>query len=214
MNLVEHLESSIQRAENGQSKLTSEILDLNGMSGTYTRHFYNNLCSIPDIRYLEIGTWAGSTLASAMYKNEAKHVAIDNWSEFGGPREQFLKVFNLYKGRNDASFHERDCWSPDLIRTLEPVKFNVYVYDGYHSEQAQYDALVKYLPCMDDTFIFIVDDWNAPEARNGTERAIRDTNVRVRWQNKIRLTWDNSHTPMDLARRTWWNGLAAFVIEK
>lgn len=214
MNLVEHVETSMQRAENGQSKLTPEILSLKGMSGTYTRHFYNNLCSIPDIRYLEIGTWAGSTLASAMYGNEATCVAIDNWSEFGGPRNEFMKVFNTYKGKNNASFHESNCWSPELIRSLEPMKFNVYMYDGDHSEQAQYDALVKYLPCMDDTFIFVVDDWNRAEVRKGTERAIRDTKVRVLWQNRIRMTWDESHTPMDLAARTWWNGVGIFVLQK
>lgn len=214
MNLIEHVETAFQNAENETSKLTPEILSLLGMSGTYTRHFYNNLCSMPNARYLEIGTWAGSTLASAMYENEMTCVAIDNWSEFGGPKEEFLQILERYRGRNRVTFHEADCWSPDIIERLRSMRFNLYVYDGYHSEQAQYDALVKYLPCMDDTFVFVVDDWNTPEARRGTERALQDAGVRVLWRNQIRLTWDDSHTPMDMARRTWWNGIAVFVLAK
>jgi len=215
MNWIQHVDDAYRKAERGESKITKEIVNLPGMTGTYTRHFYNNICSMPNARYLEIGSWKGSSIAAAMCQNTMDVcIAIDNWSEFDGPKQEFMQVFNEFKGSNNASFIESDCWNPELIQSLAHHKFNIYMYDGYHSEEAQYNALVKYLPCLDDTFIWIVDDWNAPDVRNGTERAIRDTGVQVIWKQETRLTWNNSHTEMNLAKTTWWNGIAVFVMQK
>ena len=37
------IENAFHNAENGVSKITTEIIEMEGMSGTKTRHFYNNL---------------------------------------------------------------------------------------------------------------------------------------------------------------------------
>ena len=34
-------------------------------------------------------------------------LAIDNWSEFGGPKTEFLKNFNKFKGNNNINFIEK-----------------------------------------------------------------------------------------------------------
>ena len=53
--------------EKTDSKINEEIIKLEGMTGTKTRHFYNNLLSsIENPVYLEIGTWKGSSLCAAM----------------------------------------------------------------------------------------------------------------------------------------------------
>ena len=39
-NLVE---TAFKNAENNISKITNDIISMEGMSGTKTRHFYNNL---------------------------------------------------------------------------------------------------------------------------------------------------------------------------
>ena len=93
-DLIQHIEKSIENAENGISKVTPDILTMEGMSGKKTRHFYNNILNKTDSRYLEIGTWKGSSVCSAMCGNNAKVVCIDNWSEFGGPKQVFLQNFN------------------------------------------------------------------------------------------------------------------------
>ena len=46
------VETSFQNAEKNISKITSDIIDMDGMSGTKTRHFYNNLLNAEDARYL------------------------------------------------------------------------------------------------------------------------------------------------------------------
>jgi hypothetical protein len=99
-----HVERAFENAEKGESKITQEIINMEGMSGIKTRHFYNNLLNRDDARYLEIGTWKGSSICSAMCGNKAKAVCIDNWSQFGGPKTEFIQNFKKYKGDNYAIF--------------------------------------------------------------------------------------------------------------
>jgi hypothetical protein len=37
------IETAFQNAENNISKITNDIIEMEGMSGIKTRHFYNNL---------------------------------------------------------------------------------------------------------------------------------------------------------------------------
>ena len=205
------IETSFQNAENHVSKITNDIINMDGMSGAKTRHFYNNLLNTEDARYLEIGTWKGSSVCSAMCGNKATLVCIDNWSEFGGPKDEFLVNFETFKGENKATFIENDCFNVD-VSTLS--KFNIYMYDGDHSEENHYKALQHYYNCLDNIFIFIVDDWNWEYVRNGTRKSITNLNLKVLYEKEIRLTWDNSHTLQPEARETWHNGIYVAILQK
>jgi hypothetical protein len=205
------VETAFQNAENNISKITNDVINMEGMSGTKTRHFYNNLLNTEDARYLEIGTWKGSSVCSAMCGNKAKVTCIDNWSEFGGPKFEFLVNFEKFKGENEATFIENDCFNVDV--SILP-KFNIYMYDGNHSNESHYKSLLHYYDCLDDVFIFIVDDWNAQDVRDGTINSIQKLNLKVLYEKNIRLTWDNSHTPQPQAKDTWWNGIYVAILQK
>lgn len=205
------VETAFQNAENNISKITNDIINMEGMSGIKTRHFYNNLLNTENARYLEIGTWKGSSVCSAMCGNKATVVCIDNWSQFGGPKDEFLVNFEKFKGENDATFIENDCYKVDV--SLLP-KFNIYMYDGNHTEDSHYRALKYYYECLDDVFIYIVDDWNCKEVRDGTERAIKELKFNVMYQHNIRLTWDDTHTPFNIAETSWWNGIFVAILQK
>ncbi len=205
------IENAFKNAENGISKITNEIISMEGMSGTKTRHFYNNLLNTEDARYLEIGTWKGSSVCSAMCKNKANVVCIDNWSEFGGPKADFLLNFEKFKGDNDATFIESDCYKVDVSKL---PKFNIYMYDGNHTNESHYKALLHYYNCLDDIFIFIVDDWNWHDVREGTFNSIKKLDLKVLHEKEIRLTWDNSHTPQPKASQTWHNGIYVAILQK
>jgi len=205
------VETAFQNAENNISKITPDIIYMEGMSGTKTRHFYNNLLNMENARYLEIGTWKGSSVCSAMCNNKAKVICIDNWSEFGGPKSEFLINFEKFKGENDATFIENDCYKVDV--SVLP-KFNIYMYDGNHTNQSHYKALLHYYECLDDIFIFIVDDWNWQCVRDGTLESIEKLNLKVLYKKEVRLTWDDSHTNGQQARATWWNGIFVAILQK
>jgi hypothetical protein len=203
--------NAFENAENNKSKITNEIISMDGMTGTKTRHFYNNLLNFNDARYLEVGTWKGSSVCSAMCDNSALVICIDNWSEFGGPKEEFIENFNKYKGKNNAKFIECDCFQIDIDSF---PKFNIYLYDGNHSAISHYLALEHYLNCLDDIFIFIVDDWNWQHVRDGTKTAIKHLNLKILFEIEKRLTHDNSHTPEPLASQTWHNGIYVAILQK
>lgn len=201
------IDTSFKNANNFNSKINDEIIQMDGMSGTKTRHLYNNLLNFYDARYLEIGTWKGSSVCSAMFNNKAKVVCIDNWCGFGGPKNEFIENFNKFKGENEAQFIETDCFDYD-VSTLP--KFNIYMYDGGHSLEDHYNALKYYYDCLDDIFIFIVDDWNWWDVREGTYRAINDCKYTILYQKGIRTSFDNQgHGSKD-----WWNGIYVAILQK
>lgn len=205
---IEHLNNSLKLAKNNTSKIDDYIKNIDGMSGEMTRHLYNNILNFEDARYLEIGTWKGSTICSAMAGNQATVLCIDNWSEFGGPKNEFIKNFTKYKGDNLAEFLEQDCFTVDVNKLN---KFNIYMYDGEHSYNSHYKALTHYYDVLDDIFIFIVDDWNWKQVREATIDSIKTLNLEIIWENEIKLNDNNETTHNKL---TWWNGIAIFLLKK
>ena len=89
-----NLKLSLSQALAIDTKIPDWIKFMPGMSGKKYRYLINNLISLTkDPRYLEIGSWTGSTVCSALYGNTAKAVCIDNWITF--PEEkQVRKFFN------------------------------------------------------------------------------------------------------------------------
>jgi len=207
-----HVEEAFEKAERGESKITNEIINMEGMSGIKTRHFYNNLLQCEDARYLEIGTWKGSSVCSAMCGNKAKVVCIDNWSQFGGPKSEFLSNFGTYKGENDAKFIESDCYQVD-ISTLP--KFNIYMYDGEHSKENHERALTHFYDCLDDVFVFIVDDWNWRQVREGTYESFLKLQLTVQYSKAIRTTYDDRDVIFGSPeQKAWHNGIYVAILQK
>jgi hypothetical protein len=158
LSLIEHVKQSIQNAEEGKSKINSKrILTMSGMSSQKVRHLLNNLCSFSQTCYLEIGVWKGSTWISALYGNQDQiheAVAIDNWSQFNGPRRIFGKNVLRYLGENRYVIKNEDSFTIDTTRLFShPV--TCYFYDGHHSEESQRQAFTYYNSIFDDVFIAI-----------------------------------------------------------
>ena len=212
VNFKQRIETAFEKAEKSESKITDEILNMEGMTGKKTRHFYNNIVNNDDSRYLEIGTWKGSSVCSAMCENKINVVCIDNWSQFNGPKEEFLSNFNKYKGNNNAKFIEQDCFTVD---TSQLPKFNIYMYDGEHSQDSHYKALLHYYNCLDDIFIFIVDDWNWKDVRDGTYNSIKELNLSILYEKEIKTTDDDTHPPWGSEKQQeWHNGIYVAILQK
>lgn len=207
---INHINISFDNAEKNISKICNDIINIDGMSGIKTRHFYNNLLSMDDSRYLEIGTWKGSSVCSAMYRNKASVICIDNFSQFLFEKQEFYYNFFKFKKGNDAVFIEIDCFS--LNASLLP-KRNIFMYDGDNSYSSHFNILKHYYDCFDDIFIYIVDDWNWLDVRNGTYDSIKNLNLSILYEKEIRITDDNSSTPVHLLN-IWWNGIYVAILKK
>jgi hypothetical protein len=190
------------------------IYSIDGMSGKKYRFFINNLVrTLDNARYLEVGSWAGSTLCSAIHCNKVLAVAIDNWSEFGGPKDAFMANVQKFS-TPDAKvfFYESDFRKVDYAGMS--TTFNVYLFDGPHAEQDQYDGLAIALPAMDKQFVFIVDDWNWERVRAGTFSAIKKCNLNVLYSAEIRSTLNNGHPEVSGKQSDWHNGYFISVLER
>jgi hypothetical protein len=203
--MIEHVIRSINNAENHQSKLDQNVLNIDGMSSPKIRHFLNNIVDMPNAKYLEVGTWKGSTLCSALYNNSPNFaVAIDNFSEFSGPRAELRNNVSNYV-RCNLTFYDQDCFKFD--KSLLSDKVNIYLYDGNHSRESHERALTYFIDVLDDTFIYICDDWNFPEVPLGTQDAFDKLNLTIEkaWVLPANHNGDT---------KNWWNGFYVAVIRK
>lgn len=150
-----------------------------------------------DYAYLNIGVWNGFTLLAGIVGNPTRSIiGVDNFSEFGGPREDFLRRFE----RQRSSKHQFFDMDYRLFFSSHPnVKVGLYYYDGPHTYGDQYDALSLADPYLVDGAIVMVDDANWQEPRQATLDFVQ------RHEGKYALVLDlktrnNGHP-------TYWNGL-------
>lgn len=213
--IILHLQRSFENADRGISKLSEEILQLDGMSGVKTRHLYNNIVSIADVNYLEIGSWKGSSFISALYRNSGKGLSIDNWSEFNGPRESFeTNVQKYLSGKVTTLAASGDCFAIDSQTVTDVGPFDIYLYDGNHGYEAHKQAMIKFCKCLKEKAIVMIDDWNWKQVRQGTLDGLNETNYRIVYLRAINLTNDNSHTPEPEADDEYWNGIAVIYLKR
>lgn len=212
MDIVKHVSDSIKVAEFRGSKITPDIESYTGYTGTFTRHFYNLICSKPGTTYLEIGTWYGSSSISALYKNIVKATFIDNWSQFNGDKQTLITALEKYKGNSSYTLIEADCYKVD-VETLD--MYDVYLYDGAHTYKDQYNAIKYYYSRLKKNCIVMIDDWNWKDVRHGTMDAFRDLGAKFLFQREIILPdSDIANMPGHKGRNTWWNGIGIFVLNK
>ncbi len=201
------IENIIQQSKKHQSKLTKEVLDLDGMSSPKIRHFLNNICAQKNIKYLEIGSWKGSTLCSALYNNyHIQATAIDNFSHHCDSTIKPILEKNIktYLSNNNLVVINEDCFKLDLSLLN---KFNVYFYDGAHDKLSQEKAITYFYPVLEDKFILIVDDFNNDSVRAGTDSGIKKMNLNI--IKEWRLSAKNNG---DIEQ--WWNGLFVAIMSK
>jgi hypothetical protein len=186
------------------------LMTMEAMSGKKYKHFINQLISqVDDARYLEVGTWTGSTACSALYNNQVDAYFVDNWDQFnpqGNVKSLFFKNVEEIKKdspRATCNFQETDF---RLVDYSNIGKYNVYFFDGPHEEQDQYDGVVYAQPALEDEFIFICDDWNWNQVRTGTTRAFVDLNLEILYSLEVRTTIDGSTPALVYEQSDWHNG--------
>lgn len=216
-NLPQLVQRAFHRALSGTTKLSPEVLTMPGMSGQKYRRFINSLIEeLPEPRYLEIGSWMGSTLCSAAYGNNLTAVAIDNWSQFDGPSGDFLRNVARFKGTSQVNFLERDFKTIDFAKLSDVLgPFDVYLYDGPHLYQDQYEGIARVQPALRRSYVQVVDDWNWPDVRNATFKAIEDLELRIRLMVEIRTSLNDEHAPPPHGEASdWHNGYFIGVLDR
>lgn len=194
-------------------KLPDWIRYMDGMSGKKYRYFINNLvAATPDARYLEIGSHAGSTACSALYGNKLRATCIDNWSEFGGPKDQFMRnIEQVLTDDIDFQFIEKDFRAVDYGSI---GKYNIYMFDGPHLQQDQYDGIDLVKDALDDLYVLIVDDYNWSIIRNGTEAALDHVGHKVIAQIEVLTYIGDGHPVISHQYSDWHDGYLIALVSK
>lgn len=206
------LMACFEQACRKESALPDSVRNIVGMSGQTYRSFINSYVhSVSDARYLEVGSWAGSTAISALFGNQVEALCIDNWAQFDGPRDEFFSNMQLaLSDKVKFRFIEKDFRDVDFGSIGQ---FNIYLFDGPHEEADQYDGVVLAQPALTRRYLLVVDDWNWRAVRNGTFRALIDARCRIEAALEVRTTLDDSHPVVAMEKSEWHNGyfIAAIV---
>ena len=99
--------------------------------------------------FVNVGVWHGFSLLAAMAGNGDKVcVGVDNFSEFGGPRDEFLQRF-LGSRSPRHRFHNQDY--EDFFAAGLERPLGAYFYDGDHQYEHQYRGLMAAGRCTPTT---------------------------------------------------------------
>jgi hypothetical protein len=98
-----------------------------------------------------------------------------------------------------------DCFEVDL--SVLPKPFDLYLYDGGHSEEQQRKGLTYYLPVLADEFIFCCDDYSWPDVQKGTQDGIKESNLDILFEQE--MITKSSHD-----NESWWNGFYVALLKK
>lgn len=138
-----------------------------------------------DESYMEIGIHQGGTLIPALAGHPfVDAIAVDNWSQFEAMKTGSAKAFfyqNLVKHYSKLPtirIVDLDIWkllvAPDLRKPLGMV-----FYDGDHDVKYQRKLFTAIRPHLAQEAILIVDDYDDPPVKEGSELGINDE----RWKS-------------------------------
>jgi hypothetical protein len=154
----------------------------------------------PDESFVNIGVWNGFTFLSGVAHNPNKVcIGVDNFSQFGGPRNAFMKRFEKLKSPKH-SFYDMDYI--EYFNRMHQSKIGFYIYDGHHSYSDQLKGLQIAEPYFSDNCLVLVDDTNWKEPMQATLDFMHNS------KNKYELllhktTYRNGHI-------TYHNGVMVF----
>ncbi|MFM8979297.1 MAG: class I SAM-dependent methyltransferase [Planctomycetia bacterium] len=211
--LVPRLEQAVAQALSPSPPLAPEVRALEGMSGQRYRALVGALLAqLPGARYLEVGSWLGSTACAALHGNHAHGLCIDNWSLFAGPKDEFLRTMQALVQPPASWEHlEADFRAVDYTRL---GCFDVYLFDGPHGRQDQHAGVLLAQPALAPTCVLVVDDWNWAQVRLGTLEALRDLGAELHACLEVRTSLDGTHGEPRGRDSDWHNGYFVAVVSK
>lgn len=147
--------------------------------------------------FVNVGVWHGFTFLSGIINNPEKRcIAVDNFSQFGGPKRDFLARFERYRS-SQHFFYDLDCFEYFAHHHSGSIGF--YIYDGEHSYENQLRGLEAAEPFFSPHCVILVDDTNWPEPRSAT----LDFVARSKSRYEVLLDITTSHN----CHPTVWNGV-------
>lgn len=202
-------ESLVRKIENIIVSMPQEPIvlapDVEGMTSPKVRCLLNAIvASEPCSRHLEVGSYKGATLVSAMINNHhASAIAYEDFSEYSVQNELEANVNRHRHELGAVRLFYQDFFEVDIPEDMLPI--TSFFYDGDHSSESQKKAVLRAMDLCDEALVFIVDDWNWSDVRKGTWDGINEARCCrfAFWELMAKHNWDDAE---------FHNGLGVFVL--
>lgn len=168
----------------------------------------------PNESYLEIGTYTGKSLISTIANNKRRTTyACDNFSEFNDTSSEniLLKNLEIYGVKNDVIFFNSD-FRQILNDRFIKHPIGLYLYDGAHDFESQYQAIKLAEHLLSDNALVLVDDLRFADdshsyAKAGTLKAIEESKetYELLYELPARNNYDHA---------MWWNGIGVLAFSR
>jgi predicted O-methyltransferase YrrM len=177
-------------------RFRSLLDDVGGMATENKLALLNLAASFldPDDVYLEIGTYLGTSVIAAAMDNDGRFIAVDNYSQFGGPEDRCRENIRRYAAEK-VTLVNRDAW--EFLASFHE-RVGVYFYDAGHTFREQWCALEMIEPHLTDDAIVVIDDashWPVQRANNDF------TKHRPQFERLQHFSSSSNGEPR------WWNGV-------
>jgi predicted O-methyltransferase YrrM len=149
--------------------------------------------------YVEVGTYQGGSLISALLNNQARAVAIDSFEEFQQTNNFRTTQDNLITFGVAERVQLYDCnYQTFFAEHRLSVPISVYYYDGAHGYEVQLAGMEAAWPFLAPGALIIVDDYTYPEVTLAVNQFMANHINDVKFQ----FMFD----PIQSTDETWWNG--------
>jgi predicted O-methyltransferase YrrM len=147
--------------------------------------------------YLEVGTYLGTSAIAAAMGNKGEFIAVDDYSQFGGPEQRCRDNIARY-APGAVALVSGDAW--EFLASLDR-SVGVYFYDAGHTFRDQWRAFEYIEPHLSDQALIIIDD-----ASHWPVRRANNSFTRYRPQYECVRYFES---PFNGEPR-WWNGVAVY----
>src|SRR5919204_3883067 len=155
----------------------------------------------PGESYVEVGSYRGTSLISALLGNDAHAVAIDDFSLGDGSRERLDANLARFGLAGRPRILEGDAFALLHDGALAGTRVGVYYYDAAHGYEQQLDGLRLVEPYLAPHALLVVDDTD-------WDRVARATRDYLAAQPRARLLF--SIRGKDGGMPWWWEGVQVF----
>lgn len=150
--------------------------------------------------YLEIGTFAGSSLLSAALCNPSTRcIGVDNFSQYDpNTNNEIILKENLEKFGTPKNIEYYNMDYREACKLLfsreKDLKIDVYYYDGPHSYEDQLEGLQLALPYLSQKCVILIDDINWKWVGDANAEFLRNNRefksvFRIRSKAHLALDW-------------------------
>ena len=153
----------------------------------------------PGELYVEVGTYQGGSLISALRDNNARAIGVDSFGEFQATNSLEITTRNLqaFGVAERVTLHNMG-FREFFAQCPADLKIQVYYYDGAHDYETQLAGMEAGWPHLQQGGLILVDDYTYLEV----SRAINQFVARHVGEIKFLFVM----LPTGNTDETWWNG--------